>query len=150
MTSSSSPLPPPASGLTALTLVFSDLSVPLSKEKIQGSSTSIPSAFWHPIFALNCPKCQLLYLLGALSFAFCILPQGQAFISHLLSVASSLLSLLTPISLDSSGYAKLTYPLDTSLFTDAALSRLGCFAIEDGLRGNGSQSSPELREYHVA
>lgn len=50
---------------------------------------------------------QRLSFIDNLNFTLCVIPQGQAFISYLLSIASSVLSLLTSISLDSSNHAEL-------------------------------------------
>ncbi|XP_049453891.1 uncharacterized protein LOC125901914 [Epinephelus fuscoguttatus] len=158
---------PPASGLVTLTSVFSDLGVPLSVEKTEGPSTSLEflgitldtNLFQAslPVEKLNrisllisnfllaprCTKRQMLSLLGHLNYATRIIPQGRAFISHLLSIASSVPSLLAFISLDGSSraelrlwlhllanwngitffyYDHLTHPQDIHLFTDAAPS----------------------------
>ncbi len=151
----------------ALTSVFSDLGVPLSTKKTQGPSASLEflgitldSELFHALLptdkinhicllisnfllAPTCSKRQLLSLLGHLNFALRIIPQGRAFISHLLSIASSVPSLLTSISLDTSSRAELRFWLylltnwnrisffyedelthchDIGLFTDAAPS----------------------------
>ncbi|XP_029912530.1 uncharacterized protein LOC115362654 [Myripristis murdjan] len=163
----SPPSSPPASGLATLTTVFSDLGVPLSAEKTEGPSTSmeflgitldtnliqaslpveklnrISLLISNFLLAPHCTKRQLLSLLGHLNFAIRIIPQGKAFISHLLSIATSVPSLLDFISLDSSCRAELrlwlnllsnwngitffyddhmTHSHDINLFTDAAPS----------------------------
>ena len=163
----SPPSSPPASGLVTLKSVFSNLGVPLSAEKTEGPSTSLEfleitldtNQFQAslPIEKLNrinllisnfllapcCTKHQLLSLLGHLNFAMGIIPQGRAFISHLLTIASSVSSLLSPVYLDSPSRAELrlwlhilsnwngisffyeeqlSYPEDINLFTDAAPS----------------------------
>ena len=127
------PSSPPTSGLVTLSSVFSDLGVPLSAEKTEGPSTSLQflgitldtNKFQAslPVEKLNrigqislisnflcapcCTKCQLLSLVCHLSFALRIIPQGRAFIAHLLSIASSVPSLLTSVSLDSSSHAEI-------------------------------------------
>ncbi|XP_078017752.1 uncharacterized protein LOC144458670 [Epinephelus lanceolatus] len=161
------PSSPPASGLATLSSVFSDLGVPLSKEKTEGPSTSLeflgitfntnlfqaslPAEKLNRICLIisnflqapSCTKRQLLSLLGHLNFALRIIPQGRAFISHLLSIAYSVPSLLSTISLNHSCRAELrlwlhlltnwngvsffyedhqTNSLDIQLYTDAAPS----------------------------
>ncbi len=161
------PSSPPAASLTILSAVFSELGVPLSKEKTEGPSTSLeflgitldtnllqaslPAAKLNRIcliisnflHAPSCTKQQLLSLLGHLNFAMRIIPQGRAFISHLLSITSSVPSLLSAISLSHSCLAELrlwlhlletwngisffyddhlTHALDIQLYTDAAPS----------------------------
>ncbi|XP_053178134.1 uncharacterized protein LOC128361632 [Scomber japonicus] len=163
----SPPSSPPASGIATLTAVFADLGVPLSAEKTEGPSTSLEflgitldtNSFQAPLpieklkricllisnflMAPSCTKRQLLSLLGHLNFALRIIPQGRAFISHLLSIASSVPSLLSSVSLNPSCLAELrlwlhllsnwngisffyddqlTNSLDIQLFTDAAPS----------------------------
>ncbi|XP_053170466.1 uncharacterized protein LOC128354229 [Scomber japonicus] len=163
----SPPSSPPASGIATLTAVFADLGVPLSTEKTEGPSTSLEflgitldtNSFQASLpieklkricllisnflMAPSCTKQQLLSLLGHLNFALRIIPQGRAFISHLLSIASSVPSLLSSVSLNPSCLAELrlwlhllsnwngisffyddqlTNSLDIQLFTDAAPS----------------------------
>ncbi|XP_062282481.1 uncharacterized protein LOC133987208 [Scomber scombrus] len=120
------PFSPPAHGLTTLTAAFCDLGVPLSPEKTQGPGTSLeflgitldtvllqaslPTDKLHRICLLisnfllapQCTKQQLLSLLGHLNYAISIIPQGRAFLSHLLSVSATIPSLHGHITLDDS------------------------------------------------
>ncbi|XP_042342077.1 uncharacterized protein LOC121942854 [Plectropomus leopardus] len=151
-----------ASGLTALTSVFSNLGIPLSAEKTTSLEflgvnlntelfqASLPTEklshisllILNFLLASSCTKHQLLSLLGHLNFALCIIPQGWAFITHLLSITSSVTWLLTSNSLDTSSRAglhfwlyllgnwnrisfyddHLTHPHDINLFNDTAPS----------------------------
>ncbi|XP_072306544.1 uncharacterized protein [Eucyclogobius newberryi] len=158
---------PPARDLLTLKNVFSSLGVPLLEEKTLGPSTSLeflgitldtvkyqaslPTEKLNRIslllsnflVAISCSKRQLLSLLGHLNFAMRIIPQGRAFISHLLTLASSVKSLHSVIILSKSVKSELRFwhlllsnwngitlfyrdiisaPLDISLFTDAAPS----------------------------
>ncbi|XP_061585356.1 uncharacterized protein LOC133450379 [Cololabis saira] len=185
------PSSPPASGLVTLTSVFSELGVPLSAEKTEGPSTSLeflgitldtdlfqaslPTEKLNRISLLisnfllapGCTKRQLLSLLGHLNFAMRIIPQGRAFISHLLSIASAVPSLLSPISLDNSSRAELrlwlnllatwngitffyddqlAHPHDINLYTDAAPS-IGFGGFYDG-RWFAAGWPPELANEH--
>ncbi|XP_061574443.1 uncharacterized protein LOC133441046 [Cololabis saira] len=187
----SPPSSPPASGLVTLTSVFSELGVPLSAEKTEGPSTSLeflgitldtdlfqaslPTEKLNRISLLisnfllapGCTKRQLLSLLGHLNFAMRIIPQGRAFISHLLSIASAVPSLLSPISLDNSSRAELrlwlnllatwngitffyddqlAHPHDINLYTDAAPS-IGFGGFYDG-RWFAAGWPPELANEH--
>ena len=93
-----------------------------------------------------------------------IIPQGRAFISHLLTIASSVSALLSPVYLDSPSRAELRLWLhilsnwngisffyeeqlshleDINLFTDAAPSvGFGGFYMGNGLQLHGLQSYP--------
>ncbi|XP_030253189.1 uncharacterized protein LOC115569298 [Sparus aurata] len=117
---------PPSHGLTTLISAFNELGVPLSPEKTEGPSTSLeflgitlnsvslqaslPTEKIHRIsliisnflLADKCTKRQLLSLLGHLNYAIRIIPQGRSFLSHLLSIASSVPSLHDNVTLDNS------------------------------------------------
>ena len=111
------PSSPPAHSLSCLKTAFATLGVPLAEEKTEGPATSIeflgikldtityqaslPQEKLNRITLIisnfsstpSCTKQQLLQLLGHLNFATRIIPQGRSFISHLLSLASSVPSL---------------------------------------------------------
>ncbi|KAG1935442.1 hypothetical protein F2P79_019280 [Pimephales promelas] len=104
--------------------VFSELGVPLSKEKTSGPCTSIKflgitldsisfQASLPPektqrislllsnyLLADRCTKQQLLALLGHLNYAIRIIPQGKSFLSHLLLKAATIPSLHDKVTLD--------------------------------------------------
>ncbi|XP_067290331.1 uncharacterized protein [Pseudorasbora parva] len=158
---------PPAAHLSTIQNVFSTLGVPLSPEKTQGPTTSLeflginldsvkfqaslPKDKIDRIIAISsnlleapqCSKRDLLSLLGHLNYAMRIVPQGRPFISHLLSLASSIQELDNTISLTPSCLTDLklwimflkqwngltffyddflSQPCDLPLFTDAAPS----------------------------
>ncbi|XP_055030533.2 uncharacterized protein [Misgurnus anguillicaudatus] len=115
---------PPHSGLSTLVKVFSEIGVPLSKEKTLGPCTSIEFLgitldsisfqaslplekiqriallLSNYILADRCTKQQLLALLGHLNYAIRIIPQGKSFISNLLAKAATIPSLHDKITLD--------------------------------------------------
>ncbi|XP_067283608.1 uncharacterized protein [Pseudorasbora parva] len=158
---------PPAAHLSTIQNVFSTLGVPLSPEKTQGPTksleflginldsvkfqASLPKDKIDRIIAISsnlleapqCSKRDLLSLLGHLNYAMRIVPQGRPFISHLLSLASSIQELDNTISLTPSCLTDLklwimflkqwigltffyddflSQPCDLPLFTDAAPS----------------------------
>ncbi|XP_033480312.2 uncharacterized protein LOC117255466 [Epinephelus lanceolatus] len=118
------PSSPPRHGLTTLTSAFSDLCVPLSKEKTSGPGTSIEflgitldSMSFQASLPLEkvqcislllsnylltdrCTKRQLLALLGHLNYAIRIIPQAKSFLSQLLTKAASIPSLHDHVVLD--------------------------------------------------
>lgn len=118
------PSTPPHSGLSTLVQVFSELGVPLSKEKTLGPCTSIEflgitldsisfQASLPPekvqrislllsnyLLADRCTKRQLLALLGHLNYAIRIIPQGKSFLSYLLSKVTTITSLHDKVILD--------------------------------------------------
>ncbi|XP_076583733.1 uncharacterized protein LOC143319050 [Chaetodon auriga] len=120
----SPPSSPPAKALTTLTTTFHELGVPISPDKTEGPKTSLdflgitlntvslqaslPPEKTHRIALLisnfllahKCTKHQLLSLLGHLHHATRIIPQGRSFVSHLLSIASSVPSLHNYVTLD--------------------------------------------------
>ncbi|XP_067260176.1 uncharacterized protein [Chanodichthys erythropterus] len=122
---------PPAAHLSTVQEVFSKLGVPLSPEKTSGPTTSLeflginldsvkfqaslPKDKIDRIIAISsnlleapqCSKRDLLSLLGHLNYAMRIVPQGRPFISHLLSLASSIQELDNTISLTPSCLADL-------------------------------------------
>ncbi|XP_075958907.1 uncharacterized protein LOC142960863 [Anarhichas minor] len=160
------PSSPPALGLHTLTAVFQELGVPLSAEKTTGPRTSleflgiildsvslqaslptkinrISLLISNFLLAPKCTKHQLLSLLGHLNYAIRIIPQGRSFLSHLLSVASSVTKLHDHVTLDKACKTALklwhqffsswngisffydehvTKPEDIQLYTDAAPS----------------------------
>ncbi|XP_049331184.1 uncharacterized protein LOC125799168 [Astyanax mexicanus] len=161
------PSSPPARCITSLESVFHRLGVPLSAEKTVGPSTSLEflgilldSAKFQASLPRDkqtrisqvlseflqqprCTKQQLLSLLGHLNFAMRIIPQGRAFISHLLLLASSATSYFQFVTLDEACLAEIRFwllllshwngisfffndavsnPVDIHLFTDAAPS----------------------------
>ncbi|KAG1935441.1 hypothetical protein F2P79_019279 [Pimephales promelas] len=115
---------PPYAGLSSLIKVFSELGVPLSKEKTLGPCTSIEflgitldsisfQASLPPektqrislllsnyLLADRCTKHQLLALLGHLNYAIRIIPQEKSFLSHLLLKAATIPSLHDKVTLD--------------------------------------------------
>ena len=178
---------PPAYGLCTLSSAFQRLSVPLSPEKTMGPSTSleflgiqldsvlfqaslppdkldrIATALSEFVLQPRCSKLQLLSLLGHLNYAIRIIPQGRSFISHLLSIASSVPSLQHRLSLDDACISELRFwlfllqhwngisffyedailvPEDLQLFTDAAPS-IGFGGFYGG-RWFASQWPPEF------
>ncbi|KAF0023054.1 hypothetical protein F2P81_023684 [Scophthalmus maximus] len=118
------PSSPPAHGLTTITTAFREHGVPLATKKTVGPSTfleflginlnsvsllaSLPPEKIHRLSLLisnfllapSCTKKQLFSMLGPISFAIRIIPQGQSFLSHLLSIAASVASLHDHVSLD--------------------------------------------------
>ncbi|XP_073707221.1 uncharacterized protein [Garra rufa] len=116
----------PAAHLLTTQKLFSELGVPLAKEKTEGPATSIEflginldsQKFQASlpkekidrtilvastlITSSSCSKRELLSVLGHLNFAMRIIPQGRPFISHLLSLASSAHALEDRISLTDS------------------------------------------------
>ncbi len=169
------PLSPPASGLTALKSASANLSVPLSEDKSLFQA-SLPTEKLNRISLLisnfllapSCTRRQLLSLLGHLNFALSIIP--QAFISHLLTIASYIPSLLSSISLNTASRAELclwlhllanlngislfyedqlTLPHDISLFTNAAPS-VGFGGFYNGRWFVGKQPPELVRECQVA
>ncbi len=158
---------PAAKHLTVVQSVFLKLGVPLSPEKTEGPSTSLeflgilldsvkfqaslPKEKIDRIITVasnlldskHCSKRDLLSLLGHLNYAMCIIPQGRPFISHLLTLATSVSGLEQIVSLNQPCRADLklwitflrnwngitffyddflSQPCDISLFTDAAPS----------------------------
>lgn len=115
---------PPSYGLSTLISAFHELGVSLSSEKTQGPNTSLeflgitlntvllqaslPTEKIHCISLLisnfllahRCTKRQFLSLLGHLNYAIRIIPQGRSFLSHLLSIATSIPSLHGHVTLD--------------------------------------------------
>ncbi|XP_065145726.1 uncharacterized protein [Paramisgurnus dabryanus] len=115
---------PPHSGLSTLVKVFSEIGVPLSKEKTLGPCTSIEFLgitldsisfqaslplekiqriallLSNYILADRCTKQQLLALLGHLNYAIRIIPQGKSFVSNLLAKAATIPSLHDKTTLD--------------------------------------------------
>ncbi|MGL4905857.1 MAG: reverse transcriptase domain-containing protein [Plesiomonas sp.] len=113
----------PAAHLLTVQNVFSDLGIPIAREKTMGPATSIeflginldsvkyqaslPKEKIDRIILVssslldssNCSKRELLSLLGHLNFAMRIIPQGRPFIAHLLSLASSAHALEEVISI---------------------------------------------------
>ena len=161
------PSSPPARSLSCLKAAFTALGVPLAEDKTEGPATSIeflgikldslafqaslPQEKLDRITLIvanfsdttSCSKQQLLQLLGHLNFATRIIPQGRSFISHLLSLASSVPSLHHQVSLSQECRMELrlwrvllqnwngisffydnfhSSPEDLQLFTDAAPS----------------------------
>nr|XP_055053787.1 uncharacterized protein LOC129438918 [Misgurnus anguillicaudatus] len=157
----------PAAHLITVQNVFSKLGVPIAQEKTSGPDTSIeflginldtikfqaslPKEKIDRIILVssthldspNCSKRELLSLLGHLNFAMRIIPQGRPFISHLLSLASSVVRLEDQISLTNQCREELklwitflkqwnglsffyktlaSLPSDIQLYTDAAPS----------------------------
>ncbi len=122
---------PPAIHLAKVQKVSSKLGVPLSPEKTSGPTTSLeflginldsvkfqaslPKDKIDRIIAMSsnlleapqCSKRDLLSLLGHLNYAMRIIPQGRPFISHLLSLASSVPELDSIICLTPSCLADL-------------------------------------------
>ncbi|XP_026063506.1 uncharacterized protein LOC113046764 [Carassius auratus] len=118
------PSSPAHSGLSTLIKVFSELGVPLSKEKTIGLCTSIeflgitldsmsfqaslpPEKVQRISLLLSnyllvdrCTKQQLLVLLGHLNYAIRIISQGKSFLSFLLSKTASIPSLHDKVNLD--------------------------------------------------
>ncbi len=164
---SSSPNAIPAAHILTVQNVFSELGIPIAEEKTMGPATSIeflginldsdkfqaslPKEKIDRIILVsstllekpNCSKRELLSLLGHLNFAMRIIPQGRPFISHLLSLASSVHSLEDLISITQACRDELrlwltflnqwnglsffynnlvSSPTDIQLFTDAAPS----------------------------
>lgn len=72
------------------------LKVSLPIEKIPQISFIISNF----LTAYRCTKRQLLLLLGHLNYTIRIIPQGQAFLSQLLSIAASVASLHDHVTLD--------------------------------------------------
>lgn len=114
----------------------------------------------------NCSKRELLSLLGHLNFAMRIIPQGRSFISHLLSLASSVHALEDLISVTQAcrdelrlwisflnQWNGLTFfynslvssPVDIQLFTDAAPS-IGFGGFYQG-RWFASPWPPQLQDF---
>lgn len=163
----SSPDAIPSAHIITVQNVFSALGIPIAQEKTAGPATSIeflginldsikfqaslPKEKIDRIILVSstllektsCSKRELLSLLGHLNFAMRIIPQGRPFISHLLSLASSVHSLEDPITITqacrdelrlwltflnqwnglSFFYSNLvSCPIDIQLFTDAAPS----------------------------
>lgn len=157
----------PAAHIHTVQTVFSELGIPIAQEKTMGPATSIeflginldsekfqaslPKEKIDRIILVsstllhnsNCSKRELLSLLGHLNFAMRIIPQGRSFISHLLSLASSVHALEDLISVTQAcrdelrlwisflnQWNGLTFfynslvssPVDIQLFTDAAPS----------------------------
>lgn len=146
---------------------FSELGIPIAEEKTMGPATSVeflginldsdkfqaslPKEKIDRIILISlaflkkskCSKCELLSLLRHLNFAMRIIPQGRPFISHLLSLASSVHSLEELISINQACRDELrlwltflnqrnglsffynnlvSSPTDIQLYTDAAPS----------------------------
>ena len=161
------PSSPPAHSLTCLKTAFTTLGVPLAEDKTEGPATfveflgikldtltfqaSLPQEKLHRITLIianfadttSCTKQQLLQLLGHLNFATRIIPQGRSFISHLLSLASSVPALTNQVNISPECRMELrlwhsllhhwngisffyndfhSSPEDLQLFTDAAPS----------------------------
>ncbi|XP_056596689.1 uncharacterized protein LOC130414700 [Triplophysa dalaica] len=157
----------PAAHLSIVQKLFAKLGIPLAQEKNAGPSTSIeflginldsekfqaslPKEKIDRIILVatslidnpNCSKRELLSILGHLNFAVRIIPQGRPFISHLLSLASSVPALEDQLSLTNACRNELSLwitflkqwnglsffyndmilnPEDIQLFTDAAPS----------------------------
>ncbi len=88
----------PSTSLGFLGIILDSVSLQasLNTEKIHQISVLISNFR----LAHRCTKRQLLLLLGHLIYAICIIPQGQPFLSHLLSIAVSVPSLYNHITLD--------------------------------------------------
>lgn len=157
----------PAAHFLTAQKVFSELGIPIAQEKTMGPAKSIeflgikldsdkfqaslPKEKIDRIILVsstlidnpNCSKRELLSLLGHLNFAMRIIPQGRPFISHLLSLASSIPALKDRISITQACRDELklwltflnqwnglslfyrhlvSSPVDIRLFTDAAPS----------------------------
>ncbi|RXN20392.1 poly [Labeo rohita] len=157
----------PAAHILTIQKVFSKLGIPIAEEKTMGPATSIeflginldsvkfqlslPKEKIDRIILVSstlltspsCSKRELLSLLGHLNFAMRIIPQGRPFISHLLSLASSVHALEDLISLSHACRNELrlwimflkqwnglslfynnlvSSPIDIQLFTEAAPS----------------------------
>ncbi|XP_073685315.1 uncharacterized protein [Garra rufa] len=155
----------PAAHISTVQKVFSDLGIPIAQEKTMGPATSIEflginldSAKFQAslpkekidriilvsstlLSSSSCSKRELLSLLGHLNFAMRIIPQGRPFISHLLSLASSVHALEDLITLSHACRNELrlwimflkqwnglslfynnliSSPIDIQLFTEAA------------------------------
>ena len=124
---------PSAYGLCTLFSAFQRVCVPLSPKKSVGPSTSleflgieldsvlfqaslppdklecITTALSEFVLQPCCSKLQPLSLLGHLSYAVRIIPQGRSFISHLLSIASSVPSLQHRLSLGDACISELRF-----------------------------------------
>ncbi|XP_056104363.1 uncharacterized protein LOC130083381 [Rhinichthys klamathensis goyatoka] len=157
----------PAAQILTVQRVFAELGIPIAQEKTMGPATSIeflgikldsvkyqaslPKEKIDRIILISstlvdsskCSKRELLSMLGHLNFAMRIIPQGRPFISHLLSLASSVHALEDLISLTPACHDELrlwitflkqwnglsffykdliSSPIDIQLFTDAAPS----------------------------
>lgn len=129
-------LSPPATHLSTVQKMFSELRIPIASEITEGpppppSSFSefastvkfqallskdkidrIISVVYNHTLAMEICKCNLLSLLGQLNFAMRIVPQGRPFISHLLSLASSVRGLNDLVTLNNLCIANLNlWPL---------------------------------------
>ncbi|XP_057175701.1 uncharacterized protein LOC130545285 [Triplophysa rosa] len=156
----------PAAHLSKVQEVFAKLGVPLARKKTLGPNTSveflginldslnfqaslpkekIDRTILIASSLIDTPRCSKrdLSILGHLNFAMCIIQQGRPFVSHLLSLASSVHALEDTIHLTSSCRDELSlwiqflkqwngisffyndmisHPDDIRLFTDAAPS----------------------------
>lgn len=111
----------PATHLTTTQKLLSKLGIPIASEKTEGPATSLEflgikldsekveriiSVILNITSAQQISKRELLFLLGHLNFTMRIVPQGRPFISHLLSLATSVPGLNDPITLNSASRTK--------------------------------------------
>lgn len=92
----------PAPHILTVQKHFSELGIPIAQEKswvLLHPSSLLPLTLLGQVSLLASPSCSkhgIISLLGHLNFAMCIFPQGCPFISHLLSLASSVHTLKDP------------------------------------------------------